>query len=214
MKTRFFVSLMALALVALFAFACKNKSEETTSTAQATDTYASTTSAPATDTSATSSTSTTSSAPATSTAPLDKADAETVTKIAQANMAEVAAGQMAASKAQSTEVKDFANRMVSDHGKAGDELKALATAKNATLPSDVDKDQKAAADKLSKTAAGIAFDKAYLQQMVKDHEGAVAAFTKTSKDAKDPDLKSWAAKTLPTIQDHLKMAKDLAGKMK
>jgi putative membrane protein len=50
--------------------------------------------------------------------------------------------------------------------------------------------------------------------MVKDHEKAASDFEKTSKNAKDPDLKNWASKTLPTIQDHLKMAKDIASKTK
>lgn len=222
MKNRFLIPLMTVALVELFAFACKNKNETTTDT-----TGTSTTSTSATDTSATTSTTDTSGTSGTSAtagtttgatggtaSPLNDADKTTVTKIAQANMAEIQAGQMAAQKATSAEVKSFANQMVSDHGKAGDELKQLATNKGVSLPTETDAEHKAAADKLTKTAAGLAFDKAYMEQMVKDHEKAAAAFEKTSKDAKDPDLKNWATKTLPTIQNHLKMAKELAPKLK
>jgi putative membrane protein len=206
--------LTTLAITAALTFACAKN--ETNST----DTAGTTTSASASDTSATTSTTDTSTmtntsgtTAMTSTAPLGDADKTTVTKIAQANMAEVAAGQMAATKATSADVKDFANRMVQDHGKAGDELSQLATGKGATLPTETDADHKAAADKLSK-ASGAAFDKAYMNQMVKDHEGAVKAFENASKNAADPDLKAWVAKTLPTIQDHLKMAKDVQSKVK
>lgn len=220
MKNRFLIPLLSLALVALFAFGCKNKNETTTDTG-----YSSTTSTSATDTSATTSTtdtsatsgtgtSGTSTMAATSTTPLGKEDQDTVTKIAQANIAEIQAGQMAAQKGTSSAVKSFANQMVSDHGKAGDELKSLASNKGMTLPTDTDAEHKAAADQLSKTAAGLPFDKAYMDAMVKDHEKAASVFEKTSKDAKDPDLKNWASKTLPTIQNHLKMAKDLAPKLK
>lgn len=218
MKNRFLIALLSLALVALFAFGCKNKNETTTDTG-----YSSTTSTSATDTSATTSTtdtsvtsgtSTSGTMAATSTTPLSKEDQDTVTKIAQANMAEIQAGQMAAQKGTSSEVKSFANQMVSDHGKAGDELKSLASNKAVTLPAETDAEHKAAADKLSKTAAGLSFDRAYMEAMVKDHEKAASVFEKTSKDAKDPDLKNWASKTLPTIQNHLKMAKDLAPKLK
>jgi putative membrane protein len=127
-------------------------------------------------------------------------------KAAQGGMAEVALGQMAASQGTSPDVKNFGNRMVADHGKANDELKQLATNKGMSLPADTDKEHKDAADKLSK-ATGKDFDKQYIANMVKDHENDVKEFEKASKDAKDPDLKQWATNTLPTLQDHLKMAK-------
>jgi putative membrane protein len=204
-----------LSILALLAFACaKNESNTTdtgtSTTVSATDTSATTST---TDTSATGTSATSATTAMTSTAPLGDADKTTVTKIAQANMAEVAAGQMAATKATASEVKDFANKMVQDHGKAGEQLSQLATSKGATLPTEVDAEHKAAADKMSKLS-GLAFDKAYMAQMVKDHEGAVKAFEDTSKNAKDPDLKNWATQTLPTIQDHLKMAKDINAKLK
>jgi putative membrane protein len=128
-------------------------------------------------------------------------------------MAEVALGQMASTKATNPDVKAFADRMVADHGKANDELKQLAQTKGVTLPSDVDQESKDAAGKLSK-ASGKEFDKAYIDAMVKGHEGVVKAFEKESKDAKDQDLKAWVTKTLPTIQDHLKMAKETKAKVK
>jgi putative membrane protein len=82
-----------------------------------------------------------------------------------------------------------------------------------TLPTDVDKESKETSDKLSK-ASGKDFDKKYMDNMVDDHEKDVKEFEKASKNAKDADVKAWATNTLPTLQDHLKMAKDTKSKLK
>lgn len=63
-------------------------------------------------------------------------------------------------------------------------------------------------DRLSK-ASGAAFDREYAKMMVKDHEQDVAGFKRESQQAPDPDLKAWAAKTLPTLEDHLKSIKQI-----
>lgn len=208
------ITILLLALTAMFVFACKN--ETNTNSTASTDTGAyntssSATSTTATDTSAT--TSTTGTTSATSTAPLGKSDQDFAMKAAQGGMMEVNLGQLAAAKAQSNDVKDFGNRMVNDHGKAGDELKALASQKGLTLPGTPGaEEQKTQKDLSSKS--GAAFDKAYMSDMVKDHEKDAKEFEKASKDLKDPDLKNWASKTLTVVQDHLKMAKDINGKLK
>jgi len=194
-----------LAIVSLIAFGCK-KNETTTSDTATTDTYASTTSTSATNTPATTSTTGTS-------ASVSEADKTFMAKAAQGGMAEVALGQMAATKAASNDVKDFANRMVNDHTKANDELKQLAANKGVTLPADLDAESKKTSDQLSKKT-GKAFDKAYMSEMVKGHQKVAADFEKESKAAQDPDLKAWVTKTLPTIQDHLKMAKQINAKLK
>lgn len=193
--------LITIAAAALCLGACKKQeSYENTS---------STTSTSATGTSAITSTTSTSTAAST----LSKDDQEFATKAAQGNMAEVNAGQMAAQKGTSADVKAFGNRMVNDHGKALDELKQWAATKGFTLPTDVSADQKAEADKLSQKS-GADFDKSYADTMADDHEKDAKEFEKASKDAQDPDLKAWAAKTLPIIQDHLKMAKEMKDKVK
>ena len=64
------------------------------------------------------------------------------------------------------------------------------------------------------TKSGAAFDKAYMEDMVKDHDKDVKEFQEASSKAKDPDLKAWIDKTLPTLQEHQKMAHDIAGKLK
>ena len=220
MKTHRWIFVLFCAL-ALAAFACHKESTENTTT---TDTYA--TSSSATDTSATTTTATetssmstagtasTAGTPSSSAASsVDPADQDFMTKVAQGSMAEVSLGQMASSKATNADVKAFADRMVTDHGKLNDELKQLAQTKGVTLPADVDKASKDAADKLSKES-GKAFDKSYIGDMVTGHEKVVAAFEKEAKDGKDPDLKTWVTNSLPTIKDHLKMAKETKAKLK
>jgi putative membrane protein len=200
MKNRFLILIAALALV--IAVGCKKTETDNTTTSTTDTTY--------TDTSATSTTTGTTSTTAST---LSDDDKEFATKAAQGNMSEVSLGSMAAQKGESADVKTFGNRMVNDHGKALDELKQLAQNKGLTLPTDVSADQKATADKLSKYS-GKQYDKAYADTMADDHEKDVKEFEKASKDAKDPDLKAWAAKVLPVIQDHLKMAKAMKDKLK
>jgi putative membrane protein len=135
------------------------------------------------------------------------ADQHFMKEAAIGGMAEVELGRMAAEKAQASEVKQFGQKMVDDHGKANDELKSLAKDKNVMLPTEIDAKHKAVADRLSKLS-GDAFDRAYMQAMLKDHREDVAAFRTESKSGKDSEVKSWAAKTLPTLEQHLKMAED------
>jgi len=131
-------------------------------------------------------------------------DRQFVMEAAQGGMAEVELGQLATQKASSDAVKQFGQRMVTDHGKANDELKTLAQSKSITLPTDIGK-HKATKDKLEKLS-GAAFDRAYMQEMLNDHRKDVSDFRKESQSGKDPDVKAWAAKTLPTLEEHLQMA--------
>jgi putative membrane protein len=131
---------------------------------------------------------------------------------ATGGMAEVDLGKLAATKATNPDVKQFGQRMVDDHGKANDELKSWASQKNVTLPADLDAKHKSEHARLEKLS-GDAFDRAYMAAMVADHNKDVAAFQRESQAAKDPDLKAWAAKTLPTLQDHQKSAKDINAKV-
>jgi len=219
MKNYPWVLALACAL-AVMAFACHKENnnnaytDTSTTTTSATDTSmtTSTIGTSGTETSGTTSTSSTGSSGGTVSS-LDPADKDFVMKAAQGGMAEVMLGQTASSKGTSPDVKNFGNRMVSDHGKANDELKQLAQNKGMALPADVDAESKKMSDKLLKLS-GKDFDKEYMNGMVDDHEKDVKEFEKASKDAKDPDLKAWASKTLPTLQDHLKMAKETKAKLK
>jgi putative membrane protein len=139
-------------------------------------------------------------------------DQQFVTKAAQGGMAEVALGQLAASKGTNDAVKQFGQKMADDHGKANDELKSIAQQKGITLPTDLNAKDKAEQARLEKLS-GAEFDKAYMSHMVKDHKKDVAEFQKESSSGKDSDVKQWAGKTLPTLQSHLQMAQDTASKV-
>ena len=143
-----------------------------------------------------------------STSPSAK-DAKFLKEAADGGMAEVELGKLAADKASSPEVKQFGQRMVEDHGKANDELKDLATQKHVDLPAEPSAKHKATMARLEKLS-GEQFDKAYMADMLKDHKKDVAAFQRQSVSAQDPDVKSFAEKTLPTLQEHLKQAQSLA----
>jgi putative membrane protein len=130
-----------------------------------------------------------------------------VMKAARGGLAEVELGKLAQDKATNDEVKQFGKKMVDDHGKANDELKSLAQSKNITLPTDLSPKDKALHDRLAKLS-GAAFDRAYMQAMLKDHREDVNEFRTESKSGADPEVKQWAAKTLPTLETHLKLAQD------
>src|SRR4051812_7632270 len=130
-----------------------------------------------------------------------------VTKAAQGGMAEVELGKLASDKASNDQVKQFGQKMVDDHGKANDELKSIAQKKNITLPTDLSTKDKALKDRLSKLS-GPAFDRAYMQAMLKDHRTDVNEFRMESQPGSDPDVKAFASKTLPTLESHLKLAQD------
>jgi len=126
-------------------------------------------------------------------------------------MAEVQLGQLATQKAQSDDVKKFGQRMVDDHSKANDQLKSIASQKGITVPSGLDAKDEALKDKLA-NMSGAQFDHAYMQAMVKDHKEDIAEFQKEASSGRDPDVKGFASQTLPTLQDHLKMAEQTAPK--
>ena len=137
-----------------------------------------------------------------------------VMKAAQGGMTEVQLGQLAADKGGSQDVKDFGSKMVTDHGKAGDELKGIATSKGMTLPDKLDDKHQAMVDKMSKLS-GPAFDKAYVPAMVKAHKADDALFAKEAKSGDDADLKAFADKTdNDVVKMHLKMIEDIQSKMK
>jgi putative membrane protein len=140
------------------------------------------------------------------------ADAQFMQTAAMDSMAEVVHGKQAATNAQSDEVKKFAQRMVDDHSKANDELKGLASQKQVTLPTELDQKHQAMQQKLEKTK-GADFDRAYMQHMVQAHKQAVTLFQREAKTGKDAETRAWAEKTLPVLQEHLKMATEISGKV-
>ena len=151
--------------------------------------------------------------PAPASAALSKGDQKIVMDMAQANMAEIASAKMAQGKTQNAELKTFAQQMIDDHTKALTEVQQLATAKGVTLPTEVDKRHKAMADKLA-AMSGDAFDKAYLAQCgVAEHRKMHGMLASAAKKARDPELKALAGRIQPTVEQHMKAARQL-GKAK
>jgi putative membrane protein len=132
---------------------------------------------------------------------------------AASGMAEVMLGNLALQKSQNEQVRSFAQQMVADHTAANGELASLAASKSVTLPTEPDAKHKSAMDKLN-GLSGTEFDKAFMKQMVKDHEAAVRLFSKEAEKGDDADTKAFAAKTLPTLQNHLQMARTMNDSMK
>ena len=143
-------------------------------------------------------------------AKLAPADQKFVMKAAQGGMAEVKLGELAKEKGKSDEVKKFGEQMVTDHSKANEELKGVATQKGITLPEKLDASHTAAIEKMSKLE-GDQFDKAYVADMLKDHKEDVAEFEQASKSLKDPEIKGFATNTLPTLKQHLEHVQALKG---
>jgi putative membrane protein len=120
---------------------------------------------------------------------------------------EVELGKIAADRASNPQVKAFGQRMVDDHGKAGNELTTLAQSKHIAVSGEIDSKARALKEHLM-TLQGAAFDRAYMDAMVKDHEEDVRAFQTEAQSGNDPEIKRWASSTLPTLQEHLRLARD------
>jgi putative membrane protein len=147
----------------------------------------------------------------TSSAKLAPTDRQFIKKAAEGGLAEVELGKLASEKAESSDVKQFGQRMVDDHTKANDQLKQVASEKGVSVPDKLSAKDAATKARLEKLS-GKAFDRAYMRDMVTDHTKDVSEFRMESKNAKDPDVKNFASQTLPTLKDHLKEAKSIAPK--
>lgn len=135
-------------------------------------------------------------------------DAEFVKNAASGGMLEVELGKHVAAHAADAKVRSFAERMVTDHGKANQELKAVASAAGLRVPSELDAKHR---EKLAELSAlkGEALDDAYMKEMVEDHEHDVAAFREQAEQGESP-IDRWAAKTVPTLEAHLAQAKSVS----
>lgn len=141
----------------------------------------------------------------------DKASAIDTTfikKAADGGMTEVELGKVAEKNGQRDDVKSFGSQMVKDHGKAGDNLKSVASKMNVTVPDKVSAKHRAMIDKMSKMS-GAAFDTAYIKAMVEDHEKDVAEFEKARGQVSNEDLKKFIDDTVPVIKGHLEMVKKM-----
>jgi putative membrane protein len=151
-------------------------------------------------------------APASASA-LSRADRDFILQAADDGMAEVELGKLAQQKGDSDAVKTFGSQMFDDHSKANEELRRIAQSKGITLPAGPSSKHQKDMAKLGR-ASGAAFDRDYARHMVTDHKKAVALFEKQARSGSDADVKAFAAKTLPTLQQHREHAERLASTVK
>ncbi len=140
-------------------------------------------------------------------APVDQAF---VTMAAQGGMAEVQLATLAQTNARSPRVKSYANEMIKDHSAANDQLMKIAQTKGITPPTDLNDMQNQQKTMLT-SEKGAKFDRDYMHGQVTDHQAMVQAFQDEAQNGQDPDIKAFAANTVPTIQQHLTQAQKASG---
>jgi putative membrane protein len=123
------------------------------------------------------------------------------------DMGEVKLGKLAKEDAASAAIKKFGERMVDDHSKMNKGLREIAQKKGITLPEKLDQQHQHLCDQMSKLK-GADFDRTYSKDMVSGHEKAVERFEAEAKNGQDPDVRAWAEKWLPTLREHLNLARD------
>jgi putative membrane protein len=145
-------------------------------------------------------------------ASMDRDTSKFFEKVASADQLEIESGRLAAHSATDPKLREFGQKMASEHSQADQELRSLASRKGVTLPMAMsDSNQKKLA-KLREEKPGKDFDNEFRDLMVDSHKEAVSLFEDTAKGAKDPEVKAFAARMLPTIQQHEHAAKALPKK--
>lgn len=144
---------------------------------------------------------------------LPRSERRFVEKATQGGTEELEMSKLAMDKAQGAQVKAFAKRLVDDHTAANAALMKIATASGVSPPATLDGGHQRKMERMAKKS-GTDFDREYMDDMVDHHQKDVRDFRSIAKSAKDPDLKSFAAKTLPTLEEHLQMAKTTEAAMK
>lgn len=134
-------------------------------------------------------------------APFSKDDSMFVMDAAMGGMTEVQTGTIAQQNAASQRVKDFGAMMAADHGKANSELMSLVAGR-LMIPDSLPASNKKHVDMMTKMM-GKSFDSHYISMMMDGHKSTIAKFEKEAQSGTDPQLKAWAASTLPTLQKHL-----------
>lgn len=145
---------------------------------------------------------------------LNHTDVNFLKNAAAGGLFEVEAGQTGSKMASDAGVKSFAQTLATEHSKVNDELKQLANSKQVEVKEQLPMGMQRDLDKLGKKS-GKDFDREFIEQVgIKDHEKDIKLFTKASKNANDPEVRAWAEKTLPTLQQHLAEARRLAATLR
>ncbi|MGA9494328.1 MAG: DUF4142 domain-containing protein [Terriglobales bacterium] len=142
----------------------------------------------------------------------NSADQGFISSAAEANLAEIDTAKMVIQKSSDPAVKDFANRMATDHTQANEKLANVAEMNGIKLPTEpgiTERNQKSELQKLS----GAKLDDAYLRDELQGHKEAISAFENEIEHGRNQEVKNYAAQTLPTLQDHIRIAEDIVGKL-
>lgn len=134
-------------------------------------------------------------------------DSDFAKAAAEGGLAEIRFGTLAEDKASNKSVRGLAERIVTDHTDADKKLQTADSKDGLTIPTNLDAKDLATYKRLS-DFSGAAFDRAYARDMVRDHQADIAMFKREANDGKDASIKSFAAQTLPTLEDHLKLARE------
>lgn len=143
---------------------------------------------------------------------LTTSEKDFLTNAARGGMVEVQTGNMAQQKASSEDVKRFGEQMATDHGQLGQQLQQLASNLNFRLPQDLTPQQQNLVSRLEKLS-GKAFDREYMKEMIADHVKDISEFERAASQSTNPDIKQFATEALPKLRDHLKTAREVAGKV-
>jgi putative membrane protein len=135
-------------------------------------------------------------------------DQEFMNFAAVSGMFEITTSNMANQKATTQQVRDYAAMMINDHTTQDNELNTLATQKNITLTKALTPEKQTIVTRLN-ALSGTAFEKDYMNAQVQSHEETVNNFEKASREAKDADVKAFAAKYLPALRMHLEGARSI-----
>jgi putative membrane protein len=142
-----------------------------------------------------------------------RGDSHFMERAAQGDQAEIQMGRLAAQHASSQQVKQFGQRMVQDHSKANGQLMNIASQQGVTLPDKVDRKDQKQYDHLA-SLNGHKFDQAYMKYMIKDHKKDASEFKHEAEHAKNREVQNFASQTEPTLQEHLRLAKQTKNKLK
>ncbi len=143
---------------------------------------------------------------------LTEQDRNFLQDMAQGNRVEVQLGRIAEQKATDPEVKDFARRMINDHSKLQNQLETFASARNLKLPTSTTTQQQNLVSQLQ-GASSSDFDRQYITTMLQEHKQDIAKVQQQMAATQDPAVQDLAAKTLPILQNHVRIAEHIAGRM-
>jgi putative membrane protein len=145
-------------------------------------------------------------------------DRDFVEERLEAANAEIELGRLAQQKATHPEVKEFGALMVKDHQKAAEELRSIVSTAGGSQAQSADRPAGAVATLQDEARelrqelndlSGRDFDRRYIDEMIDDHEDAIEDLENKADNASHPEVKAWAAKTLPKVRQHLEQARAL-----